>query len=161
MKESFRAFIVEKWVPALRSGEYTQGVGGLCVPLGETEYTYCCLGVACDFTCKRLGRAFYHPDDFIPANSDPSSAYALHIVTTSVLPSKLAQEFGITPDGGFHQIRGTMDVLGVYNIHNSYVTSLVDANDGALWSFDQIADLLENMASDNPSYEFEHNSAVM
>ena len=140
MKESFRAFIVEKWVPALRSGEDTQGVGGLCVPLGETEYTYCCLGVACDFTCKRLGRAFYHPDDFILANS--------------VLPSKLAQEFGITPDGGFHQIRGTMDVLGVYNIHNSYVTSLVDANDGALWSFDQIADLLENMASDNPSYEF-------
>ena len=33
----------EKWLSALESGEYNQGVGAL-----RTEKGYCCLGVACD-----------------------------------------------------------------------------------------------------------------
>lgn len=32
----------QKWVAALRSGEYKQGIGFL-----KTEQGYCCLGVAC------------------------------------------------------------------------------------------------------------------
>lgn len=33
----------KKWITALKSGEYQQGVGQLC----DGEPTYCCLGVAC------------------------------------------------------------------------------------------------------------------
>ena len=41
--------IKEKWVAALRSGEYTQGHGKLYNP---PENTYCCLGVLCDLYAK-------------------------------------------------------------------------------------------------------------
>lgn len=34
---------IEKWVQALRSGEYEQGINQL-----QSRYGYCCLGVACD-----------------------------------------------------------------------------------------------------------------
>lgn len=34
---------IKKWVEALRSGKYEQGVGYLC-----KDGNYCCLGVACD-----------------------------------------------------------------------------------------------------------------
>jgi len=34
----------EKWVAALRSGEFKQGRGKLC---NMTDNTFCCLGVAC------------------------------------------------------------------------------------------------------------------
>lgn len=38
---------VRKWIMALRSGEYTQGKGFLCV-LDNGNPTYCCLGVLAD-----------------------------------------------------------------------------------------------------------------
>lgn len=40
--------IKEKWVAALRSGEYKQGTG--C--LHDTNDSYCCLGVLCDLASK-------------------------------------------------------------------------------------------------------------
>jgi len=45
MKESD----VKKWVEALRSGEYEQGKGILCMDDEISgDWKYCCLGVACD-----------------------------------------------------------------------------------------------------------------
>lgn len=38
------AFVFERWLPALRSGAYTQGHGFL----RKTDNTFCCLGVGCD-----------------------------------------------------------------------------------------------------------------
>jgi len=43
MKQDFR----DKWVAALRSGEYKQGSGSLHVVNGDT-HEWCCVGVACD-----------------------------------------------------------------------------------------------------------------
>lgn len=34
-----------KWIEALRSGDYAQGTGELCVLSGDDEYEHCCLGV--------------------------------------------------------------------------------------------------------------------
>lgn len=42
-----------KWVAALRSGEYKQGVDKLCNPL---NCSYCCLGVLCDVYEKDTGK---------------------------------------------------------------------------------------------------------
>lgn len=51
----------EKWITALRSGDYSQGVGNL---MGE-EDTFCCLGVLCDI---------YNPDGWDSVM--PMSAYS-------------------------------------------------------------------------------------
>lgn len=37
--------LVDKWIAALRSGEFTQGV---CMLKNEAEGSYCCLGVLCE-----------------------------------------------------------------------------------------------------------------
>lgn len=39
--------VKEKWIKALRSGEYKQGVGSLR-RIVEGEHRYCCLGVLCE-----------------------------------------------------------------------------------------------------------------
>ena len=39
--------IAERWVKALRSGEYKQGTDGLRIPAPGGSYSYCCLGVLC------------------------------------------------------------------------------------------------------------------
>ena len=44
--------IKERWVAALRSGEYKQGKGQLVTPDDSGELTYCCLGVLCDLAIK-------------------------------------------------------------------------------------------------------------
>lgn len=41
-------FILDHWIPALRSGDYMQGQEYL----RPTPNTYCCLGVACDLYMK-------------------------------------------------------------------------------------------------------------
>ena len=44
--------IKEKWVDALRSGEYQQGTGYLKVIHENGDAKYCCLGVLCELALK-------------------------------------------------------------------------------------------------------------
>jgi len=45
--------VKEKWVAALRSGEYSQGEGVLKdVPEGDSTPKYCCLGVLCEIAVQ-------------------------------------------------------------------------------------------------------------
>lgn len=45
--------VKERWVAALRSGEYTQAKGNLKVKLeGDGRYGHCCLGVLCDLAAE-------------------------------------------------------------------------------------------------------------
>ena len=141
MKESFRAFIVEKWVPALRSGDYVQGVDRL-----KENGKYCCLGVACDLAGGEWDYvgSFHQADKFV---------YKGEWAMTS-LPCQLAEEFGICVSGDIYVIQGEEDIFQFASGGDAVCVNLIDANDLARWSFDKIADLLENMASDTPSYEF-------
>lgn len=65
MKRSIR----EKWLNALRSGEYKQGHENL-----RRDDTYCCLGVLCDLDGAKwesLGRGLYRSEGdgrFYPSN---------------------------------------------------------------------------------------------
>lgn len=43
-------FTKEQWIPALRSGQYEQGVG----KLHDKDNRFCCLGVACDLLKDKL-----------------------------------------------------------------------------------------------------------
>src|SRR5215469_11819332 len=44
--------IKSKWTAALRSGEYEQGIGSLCLAGVNGSKKYCCLGVLCDLAVK-------------------------------------------------------------------------------------------------------------
>ena len=51
----------KRWVKALRSGEYKQGIGTLRTPSGE----FCCLGVACDLYAESHKRASWDHETFV------------------------------------------------------------------------------------------------
>lgn len=81
-------FILNVWVPALRSGKYQQGIGYL----RTQKDTYCCLGVACDI----LGVYEWVPDPESPV-------YALHTNQsdtwyTEFLPPEVQNRIGLTDE---------------------------------------------------------------
>ena len=47
--------IKTQWVGALRSGEYTQGIGSLKSKGSDKELSHCCLGVLCTLYDKAMG----------------------------------------------------------------------------------------------------------
>lgn len=120
---------VKKWVEALRSGDYQQGIEYLC---NEDEisgnFTYCCLGVACDIltendwvkvldsTMWSIGehKAF----DMIPTYDLPCWEYA----ETTSFPSK--------------------EILKKMGLDTVYAQKLVELNDSG-WSFEKIANKIE------------------
>lgn len=117
--------IKEKWIAALRSGEYQQTDGYL-----QRDGKFCCLGVLCDLAVKsglsltvREQRAF--PDD------ETSPVVAFYDVNTGTLPydvqrwSGIKDSIGIFPD----------DSTGLSN-------TLADLNDNGK-SFAEIADVIE------------------
>lgn len=66
----------EKWIKALRSGEYEQGVNRL-----KRDGKFCCLGVLCDIS----GMAEWEGNAYMG--------------NESILPYELAEKMGITPWG--------------------------------------------------------------
>ena len=106
--------IKQKWVDALRSGDYQQTKGRL-----RKEDKFCCLGVLCDLYIKENNVEWQHNevDDYF---------YENHF---SILPSSVVEWSGVK-----HEIP---------TVTNFYETeSLVSLNDGGS-TFEQIADLIE------------------
>lgn len=59
-----RKEVKEKWVTALRSGEYEQGDGQLCIEYGGTDRKpcFCCLGVLTELAVKEGVVNWYDPE---------------------------------------------------------------------------------------------------
>lgn len=123
--------IWEKWIQALRSGEYPQGVGELrkvdifAAP-GENKFDYCCLGVLCDLHSKETGI------DWV--NNDGAWEYQGN---SGLLPTLVAEWAGVSKkfvlgNGGLNEF----DIL----IGMETVSHL---NDNLDLTFPQIADLIE------------------
>lgn len=68
--------IKQRWINALESGEYKQGVGRL----QTTEGAFCCLGVLCDLHSKETGFEWGTDDLSFPAY-DRSSMFMPDLVT--------------------------------------------------------------------------------
>jgi len=105
-----------KWVAALRSGEYPQTQGIL-----RDSDGYCCLGVACELAryeglVAREG-AVYRAGD--------SGYYA-------VLPGVVQDWLGLADNEG-----------GLVDGTEGYWYNLTSLNDDALYTFDQIANVIE------------------
>lgn len=101
--------LVEKWIEALESGKYRQGLGVLVKDYGTPKARYCCLGMACqvivDNKVRKLNLKEY---------SDESRG---------LLDASIAKLIGIDEGGGFR----------TPVIHRGrYYDSLVELNDGGV-----------------------------
>lgn len=105
----------QKWLNALRSGEYKQGRGNLRV--GDE---YCCLGVACEVLKDELNLSVGESDGVTLYGSNQATA-----------PSQLEDALGLYGPCGEHR-----DL-------QSGGPALTDLNDDEMWSFNQIADEIE------------------
>jgi hypothetical protein len=69
----------QKWVAALRSGEYKQGREALKKIKEEEDTCYCCLGVLCDILAKEgIGNwkaDIFHHDAYASSGELPFSLY--------------------------------------------------------------------------------------
>jgi hypothetical protein len=115
----------EKWVTALRSGEYSQTKGTL-----RDNDSYCCLGVLCDLVAKE-NPAFRwiapFNADIVPfANPDEDPAIM-------VLPTALVELVGFSSRNPLTS--HTDDEFGQ--------CSLANLNDHLDYNFNQIADQIE------------------
>lgn len=57
--------VKDKWVKALRSGEYQQGSGKLKTKYSNNDFEYCCLGVACEIGITEPGRSDDTRNEFV------------------------------------------------------------------------------------------------
>ncbi len=131
-KEELRA----TWIAALRSGDYKQTDGSLC-----SDGKYCCLGVLCDVS----GLGKWDDEDYrVEINGIGFSA-------AFELPNPIRQAAGLNTECG--EFEATDQIREKYpNIpfDDLGFSSLANLNDSKKWTFDQIADFLE----ENPDIVF-------
>jgi hypothetical protein len=111
------------WVRALRSGRYKQTTGSLC-----THEGYCCLGVACDVYRK------YHGDlvvDKLVSHRNKANFEMSYGGCEGLMPYKVGKWLDLEEDG--RTVSGH---------------SLTKLNDDERKTFDEIADIIENGATD-------------
>lgn len=112
------------WIAALRSGKYKQGKAKLCTIDADGNKCYCCLGVAND-------------------------VLELGILQTSAYLYNAYKELGLKDyDGEF---------ININMLHPSragFVSSLAELNDSLNYTFEQIADYIEQ----NPENVFSHSA---
>lgn len=118
--------VKEKWVKALRSGEYKQTIGKL-----SKEGKYCCLGVLCDLYEKET-----HSGEWEPSNRDDKCLVfkAGGVQDTEIPPIPVVRWAGFK----------SIDDLTINRWDDEYALQgdLVDINDSGN-SFETIADLIE------------------
>lgn len=113
--------VKEKWVAALRSGQYTQGRNAL-----QTEdHKFCCLGVLCDLYRTETGRGEWKSDITFLGNTLPGVGF--------VDPTHGVPEFSREPET-VRQWAGT--------VAGNDMAMLADMNDYGT-SFEALADYIE------------------
>lgn len=111
--------IKEKWLTALRSGDYAQGKGWLCKVEEDGSKAYCCLGVLTDLYLKETGQKWEFSAGCFEFQGHSGS-----------LPSPVRQWSGVKEGfGGFETKGGDIDCLSGIN----------DQND----SFDEVIEIIE------------------
>lgn len=137
--------IKEKWVAALRSGEYKQANGVLRDEWGG----FCCLGVLCDLADKEgLPLRVYPPEPDVdwsavragdvPEPKNGSAAAWIYDENEELPPESVVEWAGLPTDNP------TVDAPEDANafIGNNGKTTLADLNDHG-FSFSAIADIIE------------------
>lgn len=97
--------IADKWIKALKSGKYKQGVYAL-----KSEDNYCCLGVLCDIAIKEdpsLGRwqsgAFFTKDNAFIGGLPPAVMRWSGVKNDGgVIPKKVSTHFNLETLAGLN-----------------------------------------------------------
>lgn len=125
-----RKEIAERWVAALRSGEYEQSAGFL-----QTTEGYCCLGVLCDLHMRETGDGEWLPPKF----DDSVGQWRL----------RYRDDLGVdgerTPPLGVHawaDMEDTPTVFFRHRLGTEIRDAIANLNDGG-YTFAQLADLIE------------------
>jgi hypothetical protein len=113
--------VKEKWIEALRSGDYEQGKGALSI-----AGTYCCLGVLCEIAVK----------DGVPVVKSGDESGNAYYDGRSELPPLSVVNWAFP---GHDRDKWSID--GMWEITPDH--HLPSLNDAQNWSFEQIADLVE------------------
>ena len=119
--------IKTQWVGALRSGEYTQGIGQLREGSEEEAGAYCCLGVLCTLYDKAMGGDCWEYDSGVTATQYTHKGEKNY---PSGEVMDWARLWDVVPDGGDNTVSIGRDDLAILN-------------DGGK-SFEEIADLIES-----------------
>ena len=109
--------VKDKLVKALRSGDYKQTTG----KLRDEGEGHCCLGVLCDLHSKETGT--------------PWGEDGYYLKTDSWLPDKVVVWSGLARSGG---------LVDRIMINGRMMPTLIALNDDAKYSFNQIADVIED-----------------
>jgi len=137
--------IKEKWVEALRSGDYEQGEGALRQEPSRGSNKYCCLGVLCDVVEEEVEGGWREWSDAtyqFAAYSTDGQSYesARENKSAEFLPRFVQEHAGL--DSGEPNVLVT-DASG----ERKLTASLTALNDGLdkfnQHSFDEIADVIE------------------
>ena len=116
--------IAQQWVAALRSGKYQQGTGAL--KIGDK---YCCLGVLCDIS----DQATWEVDTEYPLPDRNDKIYE-YFGVEDVLPDDVMRWAGMQSNSG---------VIPGLSEAPFDKTKLVFYNDDLEYTFNQIADIIE------------------
>lgn len=81
-----------KWVSALRSGEYDQTSGYLKVRRGDGSLAYCCLGVLCELM------ELPHEEDMEGSGLMRFLDEETGLTSTGVLPGRVGEDLGLMGD---------------------------------------------------------------
>ena len=93
--------IRQKWVEALRSGEYSQGKSKLRRKESDEKDSFCCLGVLCELAVK---------EGVIEAARDQGSSYYIYVGDSNYLPEKVREWVGLTERSGAYGPPGTSNL---------------------------------------------------
>jgi len=120
--------IKTQWVGALRSGEYTQGIGHL-KSKGGREPSHCCLGVLCELYDKAMGDDAWEYGARL-SGGDVLYAHKGEKNYPSGEVMDWARLWDVVPDGGDNTVSIGHD-------------NLASLNDGGK-SFEEIANIIES-----------------
>jgi hypothetical protein len=120
------AEVKEKWLNALRSGDYSQTINKL-----KTNRGFCCLGVLCDLYSKEF--------DVPWENSGNNSYYAIKGNTIS-LPVEVLIWAGLS--SRYPEV--PYKILSDEHSLKDHKCDLTELNDSFRLDFNEIADIIEN-----------------
>ena len=125
--------IKEKWIQALKSGEYEQCQGFLRIINTKGELEYCCLGVLCDIYAKENNIEW--KDNMY---GEEYSVLSTDIVECNELPEEVAAWAGCFKQDPSVIVKDTL-----LNHEDKY--SLTYLNDTLDMTFEQISNFIEQL----------------
>jgi len=129
---------IEKWVEALRSGEYRQGKGYLNRKNKRGQSLFCCLGVACE-VARKNGVAVDMKKEL--GGGEVGDDIQWYDGTSTTLPPSVQKWLGLRNNNPYVLDRRNADTMEGYQ-------SLSFINDIAGADFNEISDMIERQFLD-------------